>query len=906
MLASMTAALIAALCYGIASVMQAVAVREASTRPPENAAAGGVDPGLVPRMLRQWRFVASLGLDTLGFVAQLVALRRLPLFTVQAIVASNLAVTAVFASLIIGVALSWREWLAVTGVVAGVGLLGSSAGAEGANAAGAVFKLALIVAVAGLGLCGIAAARFREPARTLLLGVVAGLGYGVLGIAARVLTSFAPLVLLRDPAAYAVAAAGIVSFVFYASALETGSVTVATAAVVLAETLPPALIGVLFLGDKTRPGLEPAAVAGFAIAVASAVMLARFGEAEHASRDGDGLSAQGQGAMTGAASRDLRPSGQAGYLRHVILVARGPAAFAVTFSDHGSPILAATTTQSKLATSRPVETKHLFVTGGVASSLGKVLTASSLGRLLKMRGLRVSMQKLDPYLNVDPGTMNPFQHGEVFVTDDGTETDLDVGHYERFLDTRLSGEANVTTGQVYSSVIAKERRGDYLGDTVQVIPHITNEIKARILRMGGPDVDVVITEVGGTVGDIESLPFLEAIRQIRHEIGRDRCFFLHVSLLPYIGPSGELKTKPTQHSVAALRSIGIQPDAIVARSDRPISDGLKRKISLMCDVDEEAVVSTPDAPSIYDIPKVLHGEGLDAYVVRRLRLPFHDVDWSAWDDLLRRVHRPARSITIALVGKYVDLPDAYLSPAEALRAGGFGNDAKVTIRWVASDDCENPDDATGQLDGVDGVLIPGGFGVRGIEGKIGAIQYAREHKIPLLGLCLGLQCAVIEIARHLADLPEANSAEFDLATPDPVIATMADQEDVVAGERDMGGTMRLGLYPASLQPGTIVSDLYGGAATVEERHRHRYEVNNAYRDRLEAAGLVFSGLSPDGRLAEFIELRRDVHPFFVATQAHPEFLSRPTRPHPLFAGLIAAALTRSRAAETSPRAVATA
>jgi CTP synthase len=562
--------------------------------------------------------------------------------------------------------------------------------------------------------------------------------------------------------------------------------------------------------------------------------------------------------------------------------------------------------RQKPASSKPVETKHLFVTGGVTSSLGKGLTASSLGRLLKMRGLRVSMQKLDPYLNVDPGTMNPFQHGEVFVTDDGTETDLDVGHYERFLDIRLSGEANVTTGQVYSSVIAKERRGDYLGDTVQVIPHITNEIKARILTMGGPDVDVVITEVGGTVGDIESLPFLEAIRQIRHEIGRDRCFFLHVSLLPYIGPSGELKTKPTQHSVAALRSIGIQPDAIVARSDRPISDGLKRKISLMCDVDEEAVVSTPDAPSIYDIPRVLHAEGLDAYVVRRLRLPFHDVDWNEWDQLLRRVHRPARSITIALVGKYVDLPDAYLSPAEALKAGGFGNNAEVTIRWVTSDDCEHPDDAANQLDGVDGVLIPGGFGVRGIEGKIGAIRYAREHKIPLLGLCLGLQCAVIEVARDLADLPKANSAEFDQETPDPVIATMDDQADVIAGERDMGGTMRLGLYPAVLTPGTIVSELYGEAGTVDERHRHRYEVNNAYREKLEAVGMVFSGLSPDGRLAEFVELARGMHPFFVGTQAHPEFLSRPTRPHPLFSGLIAAALARSRTGETGLPAAATA
>ncbi len=530
----------------------------------------------------------------------------------------------------------------------------------------------------------------------------------------------------------------------------------------------------------------------------------------------------------------------------------------------------------------------------MASSLGKGLTASSLGRLLKLRGLRVNMQKLDPYLNVDPGTMNPFQHGEVFVTDDGTETDLDVGHYERFLDTRLQGSANVTTGQIYSSVIAKERRGDYLGDTVQVIPHITNEIKSRIMAMGGPEVDVVITEVGGTVGDIESQPFLEAIRQIRHEIGRDRSFFLHVSLLPYIGPSGELKTKPTQHSVAALRSIGIQPDAIVCRSDRPISGELKRKISLMCDVDEEAVVSAADALSIYDIPKVLHSEGLDAYVVRRLGLPFRDVDWSDWDELLRRVHRPARSVTIALVGKYVDLPDAYLSPAEALRAGGFGNDARVNIRWVTSDDCETPEGAARQLDGVDGILVPGGFGVRGIEGKIGAVRYARENGIPLLGLCLGLQCMAIEVARDLAGLDGANSAEFDPTAPHPVIATMAGQEDVVAGERDMGGTMRLGLYPAVLAEGSLVRELYG-TDVVEERHRHRYEVNNAYRDILERAGLICSGLSPDGLLVEFVELPRSVHPFFVATQAHPEFLSRPTRPHPLFSGLVDAALERSRA-----------
>ncbi|SPT63526.1 CTP synthase [Actinomadura madurae] len=450
------------------------------------------------------------------------------------------------------------------------------------------------------------------------------------------------------------------------------------------------------------------------------------------------------------------------------------------------------------------------------------------------------MQKLDPYLNVDPGTMNPFQHGEVFVTDDGAETDLDIGHYERFLDTELHGSANVTTGQVYSNVIAKERRGEYLGDTVQVIPHITNEIKDRIRGMGEDgEVDVVITEVGGTVGDIESLPFLESVRQIRHEIGRENCFFLHVSLLPYIGPSGELKTKPTQHSVAALRSIGIQPDAIVCRSDRPITDGLKHKISLMCDVDREAVVSAVDAASIYDIPKVLHSEGLDAYVVRRLDLPFRDVDWGSWDELLRRVHKPAREVTIALVGKYIDLPDAYLSVTEALRHGGFGNDARVHIRWVKSDDCETPEGAKRELDGVDGVLVPGGFGVRGIEGKLGAVRHARENRVPLLGICLGLQCMVIEAARTLGALTDAGSAEFDATTAHPVVATMTDQLDVVAGERDMGGTMRLGLYPADLAEGSVVRLLYG-EAKVSERHRHRYEVNNAYRDRLEQAGLRFS------------------------------------------------------------------
>ncbi|TKK86094.1 CTP synthase [Herbidospora galbida] len=539
-----------------------------------------------------------------------------------------------------------------------------------------------------------------------------------------------------------------------------------------------------------------------------------------------------------------------------------------------------------------VSTKHLFVTGGVASSLGKGLTASSLGRLLKLRGLRVTMQKLDPYLNVDPGTMNPFQHGEVFVTDDGAETDLDVGHYERFLDTELHGSANVTTGQVYSNVIAKERRGEYLGDTVQVIPHITNEIKDRIRGMAGPDVDVVITEVGGTVGDIESLPFLEAVRQVRHEVGRDNVFFLHVSLLPYIGPSGELKTKPTQHSVAALRSIGIQPDAIVCRSDRPITTSLKRKISLMCDVDEDAVVSAIDAPSIYDIPKVLHAEGLDAYVVRRLGLPFRDVEWTEWDELLKRVHKPSKEATIALVGKYVDLPDAYLSVTEALRAGGFANDARVNIRWVTSDDCQTQEGAARELDGVDGVLIPGGFGVRGIEGKIGAIRHARENKIPLLGICLGMQGMVIEAARNLAGIEEANSAEFDPDVKHPVISTMADQEDVVAGERDMGGTMRLGMYTAKLGEGSLARQLYG-KAKADERHRHRYEVNNAYRERLEKVGVVFSGLSPDGRLVEYAELASDLHPFFIGTQAHPEFRSRPTRAHPLFRGLIAASIAHA-------------
>ena len=539
-------------------------------------------------------------------------------------------------------------------------------------------------------------------------------------------------------------------------------------------------------------------------------------------------------------------------------------------------------------------TKHLFVTGGVASSLGKGLTASSLGRLLTSRGLRVTMQKLDPYINVDPGTMNPFQHGEVFVTDDGAETDLDVGHYERFLNRNLAGFANVTTGQVYSNVIAKERRGDYLGDTVQVIPHITNEIKERIRAMAGDDVDIVITEVGGTVGDIESLPFLEAARQIRQDVGRENVFYLHVSLVPYIGPSGELKTKPTQHSVAALRSIGITPDAIVIRSDRNIPESVKRKISAMCDVDLEAVVAAVDAPSIYDIPKVLYSEGLDAYVVRRLGMNCTDVVWGEWDELLQKVHHPAHEVTVGLVGKYVDLPDAYLSVTEALRAGGFANNARVKIKWVASDECETEAGSARNLSDVDAICVPGGFGVRGINGKVGALKYARENKIPTLGLCLGLQCMVIEAARNIVGLADANSAEFDETTSNPVISTMASQENILGGKGDLGGTMRLGLYQANLTPDSLVASLYG-SPTISERHRHRYEVNNNYRGQLTEAGLVFSGLSPDGHLVEFVELNPKDHPFYVGTQAHPEFLSRPTKAHPLFSGLISAAIKKNDA-----------
>nr|WP_258320862.1 CTP synthase [Curtobacterium flaccumfaciens] len=540
-------------------------------------------------------------------------------------------------------------------------------------------------------------------------------------------------------------------------------------------------------------------------------------------------------------------------------------------------------------------TKQIFVTGGVVSSLGKGLTAASLGNLLTARGLKVVMQKLDPYLNVDPGTMNPFQHGEVFVTDDGAETDLDIGHYERFLDINLSQAANVTTGQVYSTVIAKERRGEYLGDTVQVIPHITDEIKRRMREQAqnDPQPDVIITEVGGTVGDIESQPFIESARQVRHELGRNNVFFVHVSLVPFMNASGEQKTKPTQHSVAALRSIGIQPDALVLRSDRPVSESNKRKIALMCDVDEDAVVNAVDVPSIYDLPTLLNNQGLDQVIVEALKLDAGPVDWTAWTPVLKAVHEPKKAVTIALVGKYIDLPDAYLSVTEALRAGGFAHDAKVTLKWVVSDDCTTPEGAAKQLGDVDGICIPGGFGVRGIEGKLGALKFAREQGIPTLGLCLGLQCMVIEYARHEVGLTDASSTEFDPETSTPVIATMAEQVEIIAGG-DLGGTMRLGLYPASFTEGSLAAELYG-APEASERHRHRYEVNNKYREQIADAGLVFSGTSPDGTLVEYVELPRDVHPFYIATQAHPELRSRPTDAHPLFAGLVAAAIERHEA-----------
>ena len=535
--------------------------------------------------------------------------------------------------------------------------------------------------------------------------------------------------------------------------------------------------------------------------------------------------------------------------------------------------------------------KFVFVTGGVSSSLGKGLTASSLGRLLKCRGLKVNMCKLDPYINVDPGTMNPGEHGEVFVTDDGGETDLDLGHYERFIDESLSRNSNTTTGSIYSAVISKERRGDYLGKTVQVIPHVTDEIKDRVLRLAREDVDVVTVEIGGTVGDIEIVPFVEAIRQFRRDVGRQNVCYVHLTLVPYLAPSGEQKTKPTQHSVTELRSRGVQPDVIVCRSDKDISDALKRKISLLCDVPIEAVISAVDAESIYEIPLVLHEEGFDAVVCRTLGLDPAErpIALGDWEQLVHRVRTADRRARIGVVGKYVNLPDAYLSVVEALHHAGFHHGVQVELEWIDAEML--PDLVPGErLHDLDGMVIPGGFGERGIEGMVAAATYAREHAIPCLGLCLGLQVMVVEVARHLAGLDGANSREFDSRTPHPVIDLMPDQADVV----EKGGTMRLGSYPAMLAAGSQVAEIYGASA-VTERHRHRYEVNSRYRARLEEAGLRCSGTSPDDRLVEFVELPG--HPYWIGTQAHPEFKSRPDRPHPLFRALVAAAVERAEGRE---------
>jgi CTP synthase len=533
------------------------------------------------------------------------------------------------------------------------------------------------------------------------------------------------------------------------------------------------------------------------------------------------------------------------------------------------------------------EPKYIFVTGGVASGLGKGITTASLGRLFRSRGLRVGLQKLDPYVNVDPGTMNPFEHGEVFVLDDGAETDLDLGHYERFTDENLHRGSNLTTGAVYSAVISKERRGDYLGKTVQVIPHITDEIKERVRsHAAAENADLVVVEIGGTVGDIESLPFLEAIRQLRNEVGRDRCAFVHVSLMPFIGPSGELKTKPTQHSVKELRSIGLQPDAIVCRSDRVIGRHLKEKVSLLCDVPISGVISCPDADSIYRVPLVLHNEGLDRELASHLRIET-PADLSEWQALVERIDDAAEPVRVAIVGKYVNLRDAYLSVIEALRHGGFHHGVDVEIAWVSSDDLEGAD-AAEVLRGIHGIVVPGGFGWRGVEGKLDAIRHAREHGVPYLGLCLGLQCAVIEFARNVCGLEGANSSEFDPATPHPVIDLLPEQKNVT----DLGGSMRLGAQPCHVVPGTRAEQVYG-EPVVYERHRHRYEVNPAYHEALSGKGLLFSGLSPDSRLVEIVEL--EDHPFFMAGQFHPELRSRPTRPHPLFREFVGAARARAHA-----------
>jgi CTP synthase len=531
-------------------------------------------------------------------------------------------------------------------------------------------------------------------------------------------------------------------------------------------------------------------------------------------------------------------------------------------------------------------TKFVFVTGGVTSSLGKGITAASLGRLLKARGLRVVSQKLDPYINVDPGTMNPFEHGEVFVTDDGGETDLDLGHYERFIGTNLRRDSNVTTGAIYQSVIRKERRGDYLGATVQVIPHITNEIKARIRKLGDDDqVDVVISEVGGTVGDIESLPFLEAIRQMRKDVGAANTCYLHVTLVPYLSTSEELKTKPTQHSVAELRSRGIHPEVIVVRSDRPLDDSARRKISLFCDVESDAVINAQDVSNIYEVPLALHEGGLDDVVCRELGLETSEPDLAPWKAIVERMERATDTVTLGIVGKYVDLPDAYMSVVESIRHAAAHNDVLADVRWIPSEEVDGLL-ADSYLQDLDAIIVPGGFGIRGVEGKIQAIRYAREHGVPFLGLCLGLQCAVIEYARSVLGHADAHSGEFDPTSSHKVIDLMADQHDV----EDKGGTMRLGVYPAKLKPGSLAERLYG-EPLVYERHRHRYEVNNRFRNELEAAGLVLAGVSPDDRLVEIVELPE--HPYFIASQFHPEFKSRPDAPHPLFDGLLAAARTRS-------------
>ena len=540
--------------------------------------------------------------------------------------------------------------------------------------------------------------------------------------------------------------------------------------------------------------------------------------------------------------------------------------------------------------------KHVFVTGGVVSSLGKGITAASLGRLLKARGLRVMLQKLDPYINVDPGTMNPFQHGEVFVTEDGGETDLDLGHYERFIDENMHRASNVTTGALYQSIIAKERRGDYLGDTVQVIPHVTEAIKERILALADDSgADVLITEIGGTVGDIESLPFLEAIRQLKRELGRDDTCYVHVTLVPFIGAAEELKTKPTQHSVRELRSIGIQPDAIVCRSDRPITPSLKRKISLLCDVNVEAVVSMVDASSIYEVPLVTHGENLDGFVVDHLRMTdVPEPELSHWQGIVNRINSCTKEVNIGLIGKYVTLPDAYLSVVESLKHAGYAHSTDVKITWIASDDLEGTN-VHEMLGEVDGVLVPGGFGVRGIEGKIHATRFARENDVPFLGICLGLQCAVIDFARSVARLEGANSSEFDSSTPAPVV-------DILAGQdlNSLGGTMRLGAYPCRIVKGSKAEKAYG-TELIFERHRHRYEVNPRFRRKLEDAGLVCSGESPDGTLVEIIELAD--HPWFVAGQFHPEFKSRPDRPQPLFRDFVGAAIARGHGEISIPEAV---